>query len=197
MVHAAEQSLFWIGSFLARNRVPVLLVVGYLLLSDDIVKGVRPHAMDSVRDPVGLTGLGFVLGGLVLRSWAAGVIRKGHELATSGPYGLMRHPLYIGSMLMAVGYGAIIDDGINIWVVLAMGLAFFALKMHREEISMTEKFGARWQQYVEQTGLFFPQHGPIRLRAEWSLAQWFRNKEDRAVIASLAGLWALQVWQSL
>src|SRR3712207_5529755 len=42
--------------------------------------------------------------GLAIRAWASGHIRKAEKLAISGPYAYTRNPLYLGSLLMAVGF---------------------------------------------------------------------------------------------
>ena len=39
-----------------------------------------------------------------LRIWAAGHLEKGREVTASGPYRLSRHPLYLGSTLIALGF---------------------------------------------------------------------------------------------
>jgi protein-S-isoprenylcysteine O-methyltransferase Ste14 len=41
--------------------------------------------------------------GLALRAWAAGCLAKNQKLATGGPYAYTRNPLYIGTLLVAIG----------------------------------------------------------------------------------------------
>ena len=43
--------------------------------------------------------------GLALRAYASGYVRKNSELTTTGPYSYTRNPLYMGSLLIAVGFG--------------------------------------------------------------------------------------------
>jgi len=47
-----------------------------------------------------LTGLG-----MTIRLWASGFIVKDKQLATSGPYAFVRHPLYVGNLLIGLGFG--------------------------------------------------------------------------------------------
>ena len=42
--------------------------------------------------------------GILVRLWASGFVVKNKELSTTGPYGLVRHPLYTGNILMLIGY---------------------------------------------------------------------------------------------
>jgi protein-S-isoprenylcysteine O-methyltransferase Ste14 len=56
------------------------------------------------------TPTGLVIGGVLvalgegLRVWATGHLQKNEELTISGPYGFLRHPLYLGSLLIASGF---------------------------------------------------------------------------------------------
>ena len=44
--------------------------------------------------------------GLALRAWAAGHLAKDQRLATSGPYAFTRNPLYLGTLITALGLAA-------------------------------------------------------------------------------------------
>ncbi len=48
-------------------------------------------------------GLPVSLAGLLLRGWATGHLRKNITLAEGGPYAYVRNPLYLGTLLVAVG----------------------------------------------------------------------------------------------
>jgi protein-S-isoprenylcysteine O-methyltransferase Ste14 len=52
-----------------------------------------------------LWSLALVLPGLWLRGYSAGYIRKNAEVTTSGPYAYTRNPLYLGSLLITLGFG--------------------------------------------------------------------------------------------
>ncbi|MGQ9778865.1 MAG: methyltransferase family protein [Bacillota bacterium] len=52
--------------------------------------------------------------GMAVRLWAAGYIHKNEEVTTSGPYGLVRHPLYLGSFCLGLGLSLFIG---RFWVV--------------------------------------------------------------------------------
>jgi protein-S-isoprenylcysteine O-methyltransferase Ste14 len=51
-------------------------------------------------------GLPVSLCGLALRAWAAGHLAKNERLAVSGPYAFTRNPLYLGTLLTALGFAA-------------------------------------------------------------------------------------------
>jgi len=71
-----------------------------------------------------LLSLLLVAPGLWLRAYAAGYVRKNAELTTTGPYGYTRNPLYLGSMLIAFGFGA--ASG-SVWLVLTLAALFLAI----------------------------------------------------------------------
>ena len=50
-------------------------------------------------------GLSVALIGVLLRAWACGHLRKSSELDVSGPYAHTRNPLYLGTFIIALGFG--------------------------------------------------------------------------------------------
>jgi hypothetical protein len=51
------------------------------------------------------------LPGILLRALASGYVKKNEELTTSGPYAYTRNPLYLGSLIMAVGFAIAARSG--------------------------------------------------------------------------------------
>ena len=77
-----------------------------------------------------------------LRIWAAGHLEKGSEVTASGPYRLTRHPLYVGSSLIAFGF-AIASARLEVAVLVVLYLALtYGAAIRSEESHLTEKFGA-------------------------------------------------------
>ncbi len=189
----AAPPLHQLYHFLERNRVRLTTILVLLLIIEDIVEGVRPHDLDSLQDFYGLLGLTLVLAGVGIRSWAAGVIHKDTELATQGPYALTRHPLYVGSLLMAIGFCIIIADDENIVFVLLMGFALYFPTIRKEERELSRRFGERWQAYTERTGLLFPKRLPTNIVSAWSFEQWLKNREFRASAHSVLALLILEL----
>src|ERR1700729_2669141 len=62
--------------------------------------------------------------GLVIRALASGHVRKNESLATSGPYAYTRNPLYLGSLLIGLGFAVAAGSW---WVCAALGVMFFAI----------------------------------------------------------------------
>ena len=69
-------------------------------------------------------GVGFILVGLGLRAAASGHISKNVRLAVTGPYAHTRHPLYLGSILIAIGFSVAARSW---WVGITGCAAFLAV----------------------------------------------------------------------
>jgi len=181
--------------FLVRRRIAISVIAFALLIGEDLLSGERPHSLADPHDMKSVLGLILVLGGIGLRSWAAGILKKWSQLATTGPYGVIRHPLYVGSFLIAIGFSVLIGDTENICFVLGPFLLLYVLGIRHEERRLSEHFGARWQTYAQATPRFVPRRVSREALAGWNLNQWIRNREYRAACSALVGLLAIQMWR--
>lgn len=184
-----------IAEFIVRRRVPISLVVFIALIGEDVLNGVKPHNLATLGEHHATWGITLVLAGLAIRSWAAGTLHKWTELTTVGPYALVRHPLYVGSYLMMIGFCTIIDDGENILFVMGPIFAMYLAAVFKEERKLAQRFPAQWADFAQRTPRFLPRRLPVRPFEAWSAHQWLGNREYQALLASLAGLAALQLWR--
>ncbi|MCD4747774.1 MAG: isoprenylcysteine carboxylmethyltransferase family protein [Thermoanaerobaculales bacterium] len=118
-------------------------------------------------------GAVLVLIGVVFRLWASGHIVKNKELADSGPYALVRHPLYTGNFLITVG----ICPASGLWwsvpVMLAFWLFFYPSTIKHEDGKLHAKFGEVWEKWSAQTPALIPNfrlHGR-KIGGRWSFSQ--------------------------
>jgi protein-S-isoprenylcysteine O-methyltransferase Ste14 len=89
-------------------------------------------------------------------NWSATVtIKKSHELIVSGPYALVRHPIYTGLLLALVGSAIAIGEWRG---TLAVALASLALwrKLRLEERWMRQEFGEAYQAYCRRVPALIP-----------------------------------------
>jgi protein-S-isoprenylcysteine O-methyltransferase Ste14 len=173
-----------------RIRISFFLFAG--LLGYDVWIGLVPHDLFSLSDPLGPLGGVVVLGGLLLRSWAAGVVHKNQALAVRGPYSLTRHPLYVGSFLTGLGVCLVIGDARMIVALAVLFSLIYLPKMRAEERSVSGMFAGPWADYARRTGLVFPRRFPRLSGAGWCAGQWAKNGEYRAFATGLAVLAVLQ-----
>ncbi len=131
-----------------------------------------------------LSGIGFVILGLLLRGWACGHLKKEKRLAVSGPYKYTRNPLYLGNLIIGIGIVA----GTRSWWVLAIFVAYF-LKFYpvviiNEKNKMRKLFPQEYKEYSRKVPLFIPTFRPYAKAADISFdwALYKKNKELRALI---------------
>lgn len=187
-------TLGWLGDFLASQRVSISFLIFSMLVLRDISVGNCVRNPCDLRDAWAVLGVLLVMCGLMLRSWAAGVLHKGRELATTGPYALCRHPLYLGSMLMMSGFCLLVASPVDGLVVAVLLCVVYWPTVRREERKLAARYGERWEAFARSSPAIFPCRWPSRLSIDWSWRQWLRNREYRALVASLAALAGLYFW---
>ena len=186
-----------VAAYLVRRRVRITLAVFVVLIAQDVLAGVEPHDIFDYRDPESLLGCWLIFAGLGLRSWAAGILRKTRELTTTGPYAIIRNPLYVGSFLIMAGFCTLIDDVDNIGVVLGPLAALYMLQIFHEERTLSALYAERWDAYIRQVPRLFPRR-PLRpALANWQACQWKMSREYNALGATLLGMLVVQFWRWL
>lgn len=130
--------------------------------------------------------------GLVLRSWAAGHLRKNQELTVSGPFAHVRNPLYLGSLVAGLGLGIATARGSLVWAVLAVFLIWY-LPVVGEEERHLRKILPGYRQYEARVPRLVPSWTPRLTSAvgfDWKL--YVRNREYSAWIGF--GVFVLVLW---
>lgn len=90
------------------------------------------------------------------RNWSADVtLKQDHQLIRSGPYRLVRHPIYSGLLLALLGTVLITNEFKGYLGILFCAFGFH-LKAAVEEKFMTQRFGGEYQQYQQQTKALIP-----------------------------------------
>jgi protein-S-isoprenylcysteine O-methyltransferase Ste14 len=85
--------------------------------------------------------------GELIRVWAAGHIEKGREITQSGPYRFVRHPLYLGSTLLGVGFViAARHVGVALLTAAYLGVTLTAAA-RAEEAHLDDKFAGAYSDY--------------------------------------------------
>ena len=86
------------------------------------------------------------------RQWRVqAVIAEGHELITGGPYGLVRHPVYLGFMGMLVATALMRGDFVTNVVAVALFNVGTEIRVRAEEKLLREAFGQRFRDYLNRT----------------------------------------------
>lgn len=85
------------------------------------------------------------------------VVRKEHRLVTHGPYRLVRHPMYLFSLLYFTGL-SLLSANWFIWLTGFLSLILLAVRTPIEEAELIGKFGNEYRDYMQRTGRFFPRY---------------------------------------
>jgi protein-S-isoprenylcysteine O-methyltransferase Ste14 len=181
---AGEEEGARLPGLLARLRVPLGFAgaLAYVVL-------VRPSAATVAA------ALPFVLLGGALRVWASGHIRKNLALATGGPYAYTRHPLYLGSALLVLGFAVASGSPALGAALVALFALLYLPVVQREERGLRERFGAEYERWRAAVPALL-----VRLRPwpsasgggfSWEAVR--RHRELRAVLGASALLGYLVV----
>jgi protein-S-isoprenylcysteine O-methyltransferase Ste14/SAM-dependent methyltransferase len=167
-------------NYLIKWRTLVLTTAFLIMIVENIIDGEKPHELEfpdiSVRAGIGLI---LVIFGVFIRIWTRGHFEK-RCLTTTGPYAIVRHPLYLGSLLVVVGVLFQLNDWFNWAVVLSLFAIFYGAAIIHEERSLEKKFGRQWRLYKAKTPAIIPS---LRIRSlrnrtrEWSWRAYFSTPE--------------------
>jgi protein-S-isoprenylcysteine O-methyltransferase Ste14 len=118
------------------------------------------------------TGMLFAAVGMLIRLWASGHVKKNKELATDGPYAYVRHPLYVGNILLLFGFAL----AAQVWWALPLLVGFiwfyYPTAINYEDRKLQRLFGAPWDQWRANTRALLPRFTGRRFSAGgWSFKQ--------------------------
>lgn len=170
----------------ARLRVPsgFLIVLVFAWLSHPTVPSLG-------------AGLPFAMVGLGLRAWAAGCLAKNQQLARSGPYAHMRNPLYVGTLLVALG---LVIASRNLWLGLLFAVVFVFVYLpviQLEEQHLRALF-PDYADYAAEVPALAPRltPAPQKNSQPFRVSLYLRNREYQAGAGFAAGmlflLWKLR-----
>ena len=114
---------------------------------------------------VALAGLAVTIAGCLFAIWARltlgsnwsgqATVKAGHELVTTGPYALARHPIYTGLLTASLGTALAIGEMRCIFGLIIIVLALM-IKMSQEERLMLQTFPRAYPQYRQRVKALIP-----------------------------------------
>jgi protein-S-isoprenylcysteine O-methyltransferase Ste14 len=144
-----------------------------------------------------IAGFAITVAGIIVRAVASGHIHKNAALATTGPYAYTRNPLYLGSIIIALGF---IVAARNVWIgvaTLAM-FAFIYLPVIKAEETYLRSTFPSYGGYANQVPRLLPRLTPYRYGGDeeegsgrFSAALYLRHREYNAALGSVLMLGAL------
>ena len=168
------------SSIARRIRVPLgfVFAVLYLWLAKPTVESL-------------LIGAGLVIPGLAIRGLASGHLQKNEQLATGGPYAYTRNPLYLGSLILSVGFALAARSW---WIVGGIVLLFFVIYLpviRSEENFLRERF-PQFDEYAREVPSLVPRMSRFGKRSgsfSWDL--YWKHREYNATLGAVAIMAAL------
>jgi len=164
------------ADFVARLRVPM----GFVLVAA-FAWFARP-TLSSLA-----CGIPISLAGLALRAWAAGHLAKNQQLATGGPYAYIRNPLYVGTLLVALGLAAAAR---SIWLAglfAAVFLLVYLPAVMLEEQHLATLF-ADYARYAASVPSLIPYRRPCPGSSRFSSKLYWKNQEYQASLGFAVGV---------
>ena len=130
----------------------IVNVLGFALFSIDVIGG--------------LVALAVMLIGLGLRVWAAVTLGRcytrtlttteNHKVVTTGPYSRVRHPAYLGVILLWSGFGVLSSSSAVALLFPVMFTAVYLYRISVEEKMLVEVMGDAYVQYQRRTKKLIP-----------------------------------------
>lgn len=120
--------------------------------------------------------------GAGMRAWAAGTVFKNEILATTGPYSFIRHPLYLGNILIFIGFN-LLNNEAWAWLLTVSFLWFYyPPAIAYEDGKLEDLFGQQWREWRVRTPALIPAQIKLAaLRSEWSIGL-FAGRNGELVI---------------
>ena len=151
-------------------------------------------------------GAPLVAAGVAIRAWAAGHLVKTVHFTVTGPYGHLRHPLYLGTLSIGLGI-ALMLGGLPALIGAAallvwFGLVYFPRKEQIESARLFAHYGEVYARYRDQVPALIPRARRWRpdpdfaekvdTASRWRLDRFDANNEQGSVIA--VGFAVALVW---
>jgi protein-S-isoprenylcysteine O-methyltransferase Ste14 len=144
-----------------------------------------------------LAGSALAIPGLWLRALASGHVRKNEQLTVTGPYAYTRNPLYLGSLVLTVGF--VIAS--RHWVIAVIAAALFLFVYFpvilSEEDFLRAKF-SQFEEYARHVPRLLPRFRPFEgSSSSFSLHLYCKHREYSALVGTvlmIAALITKAVW---
>jgi protein-S-isoprenylcysteine O-methyltransferase Ste14 len=136
-------------------------------------------------------GAPLILAGLGIRALASGHLQKNEKLATTGPYAYTRNPLYLGSLVIAVGFTIAARSLSIACILLVLFVAIYLPVIRAEESYLVERF-PEFLDYRSQVPRLIPKRKrSTEGAATFSWQLYLKHREYNAALGSLVMLGAL------
>jgi hypothetical protein len=145
------------------------------------------------------TWVSFIVGGAIaglglgIRAVASGHVDKNEELATTGPYAYVRNPLYLGSIVVAIGFAVAARDVVIALLIVVMFALIYVPTIRSEERYLRTRFPS-YSAYADAVPRLIPRTLRFAgMTQGFSRALYGKHREYNALFGAAAMLVALAV----
>lgn len=188
-----------------RIRIQGISIFLALIISIIFFKYIIPIREHNLANRIlNFIGIGMIILGFLFRLSARGYKQEksieSKRLITTGPYTLMRNPMYFGSMLIGSG---IIIALFNLWILipsLIISLSILIPQIYKEEEKLKKQFGQEYLDYCKNTPRYFPrflQLLRLDFREELPLKWAWIKKEFISWFLVIIGLISIEMWEDI
>jgi protein-S-isoprenylcysteine O-methyltransferase len=113
-----------------------------------------------------IVALVLIWGGMVFRLWAIRtlghffrttvLLHDGHRLVSEGPYRLLRHPAYAGSLITIIGFGLFLNNWVSLLGALGFILIGYGYRIQVEEKALGTRFGETFRAQQARSWALIP-----------------------------------------
>jgi protein-S-isoprenylcysteine O-methyltransferase Ste14 len=139
-----------------------IALIGTIFLFAESLVFAYLEIFGTISGVIGARAWSVIVRGRHAVSW---VMSPDHRLITAPPYSLVRHPSYLGYMLMIAGMTLLWGNAVTLvaWVAIP---GYYFVSFY-EEAMLLEKFGEEYRRYMGDVGAFIPRiAGPREAQEE-------------------------------
>ena len=118
------------------------------------------------RTLFGWIGLALIVLGISLRVWAMSVLGQYYtrtlvvvdkqRIVKEGPYRIVRHPGYLGSLLVWVGFSIAVGNWVVVVLVATLMIVAYSYRIRAEEAMLKDSLGEEYLQYAAHSWRLVP-----------------------------------------
>lgn len=149
----------------------------------------------------------FIITGITIRIITIGfeyIVRGGHKrtifadgLVTGGAYRICRHPMYLGNLMILLGFGIFANSFIFVFIIFPVFIFIYWAIIKAEEAYLSDKFGEKFEHYKQNSNTIIPSFNQIVPAFKNQTFNWRRviYKEYNSTFLHVSGLLVLSLYQ--
>ncbi len=189
--------------FIMKIRIKIQGALMFLSLGAVILLSnfVFPHQRQAVLEGLlNAAGMSFILFGFLFRISARGYKEEntsnGNALVKTGPYAIIRNPMYFGTFMIGAGVVVML---LELWLFFLFAAVFFMIyvpQMKKEERILLERFGQEYKEYCRLTPKYFPRFDYLlRFNQYISLKPFWIKKEIISLVTTVLVVIMIETWE--